>query len=112
MAFCRSGRYLCVSSARRPLRPFLTQFEKSPPATKPETLYDRLDFIGGEHERWHAEIIVEHIAEPRLATDWHALSDQIGRVAIDRAERHFELTGDVIGRDRAGGTAQDLDDLE
>jgi len=42
----------------------------------------------------------------------YTLGDQVRDVAINGARRHFEFTGDIGSRHRAGGAPQYLDDLE
>ena len=56
--------------------------------------------------------LLQHIAHAGLAADRHALADQGGDIAIDRAFGGLQFRRDSVGRGRRAGAAQDLDDLK
>src|SRR5580692_2493156 len=46
-------------------------------------------FIRRQHQRWHIEVAVEDIAQPRLALDRHSLSNQVGDIPVNGPFRHL-----------------------
>ena len=63
--------------------------------------HHRLDLVGRQHQRRHVVIGVEQVPDARLALDRHALADEVGDVAVDRALGDFEFVrqrGAVTGR--------------
>ena len=71
-----------------------------------------VDLARVEHQRRQEGAGPQHIAEPRLALDWHALGDEGRDVAIDGARRHAEFRGENSGGDGPAPPAQRLDQVE
>ena len=71
-----------------------------------------LDLVGRQHQGRQVESLLQDVAHAGLAADRHALSDQGGDVAIDRALGGFQLGGDRIRRQRFAGAPEHLNDLE
>ncbi len=57
---------------------------------------ERLDLILREHEGRQLVARSEHIAETRLALDGHAARLQVGHVAVDGADGHFQFAGQFL----------------
>jgi len=71
----------------------------------------RLDFIGGEHQRSQVEAGPHAVADTGLALDRHARDRQVADVAIHRALGHAQPVGQHRRRGQAAAS-QDLRNLE
>jgi len=70
------------------------------------------DFLRRQHQWRQVETLLQDIAHAGFAADWHALSDQGGDVAVDRAFRGLELGCDRVGGQRFSRAPEHLDDLK
>jgi DNA primase len=65
-----------------------TRIPCTPQQSQPDR--DRLNFLGGEHERRQVETGTQDIANARLALDGDTLALKRGNIAIDRALCHLQ----------------------
>ena len=79
---------------------------------QPGSHRDRLDLLGGEHQRRQVEAAPQNIADAGRSIDRHAPRLQRGDVAIDCADRDLQLIGERGSRHRPARRAQPLYDVE
>jgi hypothetical protein len=70
------------------------EFRIAQATQQPHANRNRVGLLESEHQWRQIKAAAQHIAEPGRPFDRHAARLQGGNVAIDRADRHFQLLGD------------------
>ena len=88
------------------------QVHIAPPHDPAQAQHHSFKLIGGEHQRRQVVAFTQYITHARFPANGNSVGYQCGNIAVNRAERNFQLMGHHITGHRPAVAAENLNQLQ